>query len=264
MPGTAAVVNAVAKEKFAIGYGGAAYAKGIKILKVKKDDRRRRSRPSDATMQGRHLPAVAAAVLLPAHQADRRHQGVHRLGAVDRGPGDRRRRSATSRSSSRARARGRAASSVRGTLAADGSRPIAISLGDPCGIGPEIVARALAARPDARRRRLRRRGRARAGGGRGGRAGAGGRPDPRRHRPRPGRGAAGQTERRGGPRAARVPGGGDDRRAGGRGGGAGDGADLEAVDRARRVRVSRAHRVSGVARRRARVRDDAGGADACA
>ena len=37
MPGTAAVVNAVAKEKFGIGYGGAAYAKGIKILKVKTD-----------------------------------------------------------------------------------------------------------------------------------------------------------------------------------------------------------------------------------
>ena len=37
MPGTAAVVNAVGKEKFGIGYGGAAYAKGIKILKVKKD-----------------------------------------------------------------------------------------------------------------------------------------------------------------------------------------------------------------------------------
>jgi phosphate transport system substrate-binding protein len=30
-------VNAVSKEKFGIGYGGAAYAKGIKILKVKKD-----------------------------------------------------------------------------------------------------------------------------------------------------------------------------------------------------------------------------------
>jgi len=28
-------VNAVAKEKFGIGYGGAAYAKGIKELKVK-------------------------------------------------------------------------------------------------------------------------------------------------------------------------------------------------------------------------------------
>jgi phosphate transport system substrate-binding protein len=37
MPGTAAVVNAVSKEKFGIGYGGAAYAKGIKVLKVKKD-----------------------------------------------------------------------------------------------------------------------------------------------------------------------------------------------------------------------------------
>jgi phosphate transport system substrate-binding protein len=37
LPGTAAVVNAVAKDKVGIGYGGAAYAKGIKILKVKKD-----------------------------------------------------------------------------------------------------------------------------------------------------------------------------------------------------------------------------------
>jgi phosphate transport system substrate-binding protein len=37
MPGTGVVVNAVAKEKNGIGYGGAAYAKGIKILKVKKE-----------------------------------------------------------------------------------------------------------------------------------------------------------------------------------------------------------------------------------
>jgi phosphate transport system substrate-binding protein len=37
MPGTAAVVNAVGKEKHSIGYGGAAYAKGIKVIKVKKD-----------------------------------------------------------------------------------------------------------------------------------------------------------------------------------------------------------------------------------
>jgi phosphate transport system substrate-binding protein len=34
LPGTAAVVNAVASEKFGIGYGGAAYAKGVKELKV--------------------------------------------------------------------------------------------------------------------------------------------------------------------------------------------------------------------------------------
>jgi phosphate transport system substrate-binding protein len=37
MPGTAAVVNAVSKEKNGIGYGGAAYAKGIHVLLVKKD-----------------------------------------------------------------------------------------------------------------------------------------------------------------------------------------------------------------------------------
>ena len=37
LPGTAAVVNAVAKDKIGIGYGGMAYGKGIKLLKVKKD-----------------------------------------------------------------------------------------------------------------------------------------------------------------------------------------------------------------------------------
>jgi phosphate transport system substrate-binding protein len=34
LPGTAAVVSAVAREKFGIGYGGAAYAKGVKELEV--------------------------------------------------------------------------------------------------------------------------------------------------------------------------------------------------------------------------------------
>lgn len=37
LPGTAAVVNAVSKDKNAIGFGGAAYAKGIKYAKVKRD-----------------------------------------------------------------------------------------------------------------------------------------------------------------------------------------------------------------------------------
>jgi len=37
MPGTASVVNAVAKDKWGVGYGGAAYGKGIKFAKVKKD-----------------------------------------------------------------------------------------------------------------------------------------------------------------------------------------------------------------------------------
>jgi phosphate transport system substrate-binding protein len=37
LPGTAAVVNAVAKDKWGVGYGGSAYGKGIRELKVKKD-----------------------------------------------------------------------------------------------------------------------------------------------------------------------------------------------------------------------------------
>ena len=39
LPGTAAVVNAVSKDKYGIGYGGAAYATGVKHCKVKKDDK---------------------------------------------------------------------------------------------------------------------------------------------------------------------------------------------------------------------------------
>jgi phosphate transport system substrate-binding protein len=37
LPGTAAVVNAVAKDRNGIGFGGAAYGKGIRFLAVKKD-----------------------------------------------------------------------------------------------------------------------------------------------------------------------------------------------------------------------------------
>jgi phosphate transport system substrate-binding protein len=37
MPGTAAVVNAVSKDPNGIGFGGAAYAKGIKFVKIKTD-----------------------------------------------------------------------------------------------------------------------------------------------------------------------------------------------------------------------------------
>ncbi|OFX47144.1 MAG: phosphate-binding protein [Bacteroidetes bacterium GWA2_30_7] len=39
LPGTAAIVNAVKKDKYGIGYGGAAYAEGVKHCKVKKDDK---------------------------------------------------------------------------------------------------------------------------------------------------------------------------------------------------------------------------------
>jgi phosphate transport system substrate-binding protein len=39
LPGTAAIVNAVAKDKLGIGYGGAAYAKGVKYALLKADDK---------------------------------------------------------------------------------------------------------------------------------------------------------------------------------------------------------------------------------
>jgi len=56
MPGTAAVVNAVTKEKFGIGYGGAAYAKGIKVLKIKKDDAAAGIAPTDVTIKDGTYP----------------------------------------------------------------------------------------------------------------------------------------------------------------------------------------------------------------
>lgn len=37
LPGTAAIVNAVNKDKYSIGYGGAAYAEGVKDCKIKVD-----------------------------------------------------------------------------------------------------------------------------------------------------------------------------------------------------------------------------------
>jgi phosphate transport system substrate-binding protein len=39
LPGTAAIVNAVAKDKNGVGYGGAAYGKGIKFCAMKADDK---------------------------------------------------------------------------------------------------------------------------------------------------------------------------------------------------------------------------------
>ena len=56
LPGTAAVVNAVVKDKNGIGYGGAAYAKGLKVLKVKKDDKSPAIVPSDRTVKDGTYP----------------------------------------------------------------------------------------------------------------------------------------------------------------------------------------------------------------
>ena len=56
LPGTAAVVNAVSKDNLGIGYGGAAYAKGIKILKVKKDPSSPAYEPTPETIKQDQYP----------------------------------------------------------------------------------------------------------------------------------------------------------------------------------------------------------------
>lgn len=56
MPGTAAVVNAVSKDKNSIGYGGAAYGKGIKFLKVKKDANSQGYEPNEENVKSDKYP----------------------------------------------------------------------------------------------------------------------------------------------------------------------------------------------------------------
>ena len=56
LPGTAAVVNAVSKDKLSIGYGGAAYAKGVKMLKVKKDAGSPAYEPTTETIKNNTYP----------------------------------------------------------------------------------------------------------------------------------------------------------------------------------------------------------------
>lgn len=56
LPGTAAVVNAVVKDRNGIGYGGAAYAEGIKIIKVKKDAASTAFAPTIETVKNNEYP----------------------------------------------------------------------------------------------------------------------------------------------------------------------------------------------------------------
>ena len=56
LPGTAAVVNAVAKDKNGIGYGGAAYAKGVVHVAVKKDESSPAYQPTLETVKSGQYP----------------------------------------------------------------------------------------------------------------------------------------------------------------------------------------------------------------
>jgi len=56
LPGTAAVVNAVSKDPASIGYGGIAYAEGIRAIPIRKDDTSAPVAPSLATVQSGQYP----------------------------------------------------------------------------------------------------------------------------------------------------------------------------------------------------------------
>lgn len=56
LPGTAAVVNAVSKDPASIGYGGIAYASGIRAVPIKKDDASQAIPPSLQTVQTNEYP----------------------------------------------------------------------------------------------------------------------------------------------------------------------------------------------------------------
>jgi phosphate transport system substrate-binding protein len=56
MPGTAALLQAVAKDKTGIGYGGAAYGKGAKALKIKKTDTSPAIEPTEENVLSQKYP----------------------------------------------------------------------------------------------------------------------------------------------------------------------------------------------------------------
>jgi phosphate transport system substrate-binding protein len=56
MPGTAAVIQAVAKDKFAIGYGGIAYGEGVKFVPVSKSNDSEAIEPTEANVLSGKYP----------------------------------------------------------------------------------------------------------------------------------------------------------------------------------------------------------------
>jgi phosphate transport system substrate-binding protein len=56
LPGTAGIVNAVKKDKNSIGYGGAAYAEGVKHCKVKNTDKSPAYEPTAENIKNNTYP----------------------------------------------------------------------------------------------------------------------------------------------------------------------------------------------------------------
>lgn len=73
LPGTSALVNAVVKDVNGIGYGGAAYAEGIKVCKVKKDNKSTACVPTLETVKSGHYP-IARSLYMYARSEPKGYQ----------------------------------------------------------------------------------------------------------------------------------------------------------------------------------------------
>jgi len=70
LPGTGAVVDAVSKEKYSIGYGGVAYSKGVKILPVKTDNKSKAYLPTEVNIRKGLYPISRALYMYTCNYDD--------------------------------------------------------------------------------------------------------------------------------------------------------------------------------------------------
>ena len=77
LPGTAAVVNAVKKDVNGIGYGGAAYAAGVKHAKVKKDANSPGNSSDSRKYKEMDISYNPLPLYVPQEQANRRNQKIY-------------------------------------------------------------------------------------------------------------------------------------------------------------------------------------------
>jgi len=70
LPGTGAVVDAVSKERYSIGYGGVAYSKGVKILPVKNDNKSKAYLPTEANIRKGLYPISRALYMYTCNYDD--------------------------------------------------------------------------------------------------------------------------------------------------------------------------------------------------
>ncbi len=97
LQGTAAVVDAVLHERQGIGYGGAAYVRGVKAVKVIREDGQAPIAPTAEHIQDGTYPLSRTLYFYLPREASGVHPGLPRAGALSRGAAARHPRRATSR-----------------------------------------------------------------------------------------------------------------------------------------------------------------------